>query len=206
MAELQVDVMFGTVERKNEALVDTILSDPACRRYIKGAGFQWAGKGAITGIHERYPDLKLYQTEQECGNGLNDWKGAVYSWNLMRHYLNSGASTYMYWNISLEKGGISRWGWAQNSLVVVDPVDKTYSFTPEYYIMKHLSHYVRPGARKVETDGTFTDLLAFVNQDKSIVIALANEGLDSRTVSIRIGNRVYQPLLPPQSVSTIFIN
>ena len=34
MAELQVDVMFGTVERKNEALVDTILSDPACRRYI----------------------------------------------------------------------------------------------------------------------------------------------------------------------------
>ena len=72
--------------------------------------------------------------------------------------------------------------------------------------MKHLSHYVRPGARKVETDGTFTDLLAFVNQDKSIVIALANEGLDSRTVSIRIGNRVYQPLLPPQSVSTIFIN
>lgn len=206
MAELQVDVMFGTVERKNEALVDTILSDPACRRYIKGAGFQWAGKGAITGIHERYPDLKLYQTEQECGNGLNDWKGAVYSWNLMRHYLNSGASAYMYWNISLEKGGISRWGWAQNSLVVVDPVDKTYSFTPEYYIMKHLSHYVRPGACKVETDGTFTDLLAFVNPDKSIVIALANEGLDSRTVSIRIGNRVYQPLLPPQSVSTIFIN
>ncbi len=112
----------------------------------------------------------------------------------------------MYWNISLEKGGISRWGWAQNSLVVVDPVEKTYSFTPEYYIMKHLSHYVQPGARKVETDGTFTDLLAFVNPDKSIVIVLANEGHDSRTVSIRIGNRVYQPLLPAQSVSTILID
>ncbi|MBC5632532.1 glycoside hydrolase family 30 protein [Parabacteroides hominis] len=206
MAEQQVDVMFGTVERRNEALVDTILSDPACRPYIKGVGFQWAGKGAIKGIHERYPDLKLYQTEQECGDGLNDWKGAVYSWNLMRHYLDNGASAYMYWNISLEKGGISRWGWAQNSLVVVDPVDKTYSFTPEYYIMKHLSHYVQPGSRKVETDGTFTDLLAFVNPDKSIVIALANEGPDSRTVSIRIGNRVYRPLLPAQSVSTILID
>lgn len=206
MAEQQVDVMFGTVERRNEALVDTILSDPACLPYIKGVGFQWAGKGAIKGIHERYPDLKLYQTEQECGDGLNDWKGAVYSWNLMRHYLDNGASAYMYWNISLEKGGISRWGWAQNSLVVVDPVDKTYSFTPEYYIMKHLSHYVQPGSRKVETDGTFTDLLAFVNPDKSIVIALANEGPDSRTVSIRIGNRVYRPLLPAQSVSTILID
>ena len=124
----------------------------------------------------------------------------------MRHYLDNGASAYMYWNISLEKGGISRWGWAQNSLVVVDPVDETYSFTPEYYIMKHLSHYVQPGSRKVETDGTFTDLLAFVNPDKSIVIALANEGPDSRTVSIRIGNRVYRPLLPAQSVSTILID
>jgi hypothetical protein len=38
------------------------------------------------------------------------------------------------------------------------------------------------------------------------VIALANEGPDSRTVSIRIGNRVYRPLLPAQSVSTILID
>ena len=206
MEKQQVDVMFGTMERKNEALVDTILTDPVCRKYVKGVGFQWAGKGAIGGIHERYPELKLYQTEQECGDGLNDWKGAVYSWNLMRHYLDHGASAYMYWNISLEKGGISRWGWAQNSLVVVDPASKTYSFTPEYYMMKHLSHYVQPGARKVETDGAFTDLLAFVNPDKSVVVALANESNDSRAVSIRIGNRVYRPVLPAQSVSTILID
>ena len=50
----------------------------------------------------------------------------------------------MYWNISLENGGISRWGWAQNSLVVVDPQTKSYRYTPEYYVMKHVSHYVQP--------------------------------------------------------------
>ena len=33
MEKQQVDVMFGTMERKNEALVDTILTDPACRKY-----------------------------------------------------------------------------------------------------------------------------------------------------------------------------
>lgn len=68
--------MFGTMERANEALVDTILTDPASRKYISGVGFQWAGKGAIKGLHERYPDMKLYQTEQECGDGQNDWSGA----------------------------------------------------------------------------------------------------------------------------------
>ena len=72
--------MFGTMERANESLVDTVLTDPASGKYVKGVGFQWAGKGAIAGIHKRYPGLKLYQTEQECGDGKNDWKGAMYSW------------------------------------------------------------------------------------------------------------------------------
>ena len=206
MKEQKVQVMFGTMERANEALVDTILTDPVSSKFVSGVGFQWAGKGAIGGIHEHYPNMKLYQTEQECGDGKNDWAGAVYSWNLMRHYLDNGASAYMYWNISLEKGGISRWGWAQNSLVVVDPATKTFVFTPEYYMMKHLSHFVQPGAYKVETNGTFTNLLAFRNPDNSIVVALANEGNDERVVSIQIGDRVYQPRLSAHSVSTIQID
>lgn len=206
MKEQNVQVMFGTMERANEALVDTILTDSTSRQFISGVGFQWAGKGAVGSIHERYPEMKLYQTEQECGDGKNDWAGAVYSWNLMRYYLDNGVSAYMYWNISLEKGGISRWGWAQNSLVVVDPVTKTFVYTLEYYMMKHLSHFVQPGAYKVETSGVFTNLLAFRNPDNSIVVALANEGNEERAVSIQIGTRVYQPLLPAHSVSTILID
>lgn len=150
--------------------------------------------------------MKLYQTEQECGDGRNDWNGAVYSWNLMRHYLDNGASAYMYWNISLEQGGISRWGWAQNSLVVVDPENKTFRYTPEYYVIKHLSHYVQPGAYKLETEGTYTNMLAFKNPDGSIIIALANEGNEDRRISIRIRDRVYQPLLVGHSISTIRID
>ena len=39
---------------------------------------------------------------------------------MMKHYLSSGASAYLYWNISLMRGGVSRWGWAQNSPVTVN--------------------------------------------------------------------------------------
>lgn len=86
MKEKNVEVMFGTVERANLALVDTILQDPDCARYVTGVGFQWAGKDALPKVAAKYNNMSLYQTEQECGDGKNDWEGAVHSWNLMKHY------------------------------------------------------------------------------------------------------------------------
>lgn len=206
MKELDVQIMFGTMERANEALVDTVLTDPEAAKYISGVGFQWAGKGAVKGVHQRYPDMKLYQTEQECGDGKNDWSGAVYAWNLMRHYLNNGISAYTYWNISLEEGGVSRWGWAQNSLVVVDAAAKTFRFSNEYYVLKHVSHFVQPGAVKLETNGAFDNLLAFINPDESIVVILANEGKEEKTVTVQVGKQVYRPTLPAYSFSTLLID
>jgi glucosylceramidase len=64
MKSKNVDVFFGTMERANEKLVDTILTSPESAPYVKGAGFQWAGKGAIPAIHQKYPGLTLYQSEQ----------------------------------------------------------------------------------------------------------------------------------------------
>lgn len=110
MQELGVEVMFGTMEHPNSVLVDTVLTNPDCRKYLTSVGFQWAGKRALSDIHKRYPDMKIYQTEQECGDGQNDWKGCVYSWGLMKHFLNNGANVYDYWNIYLVEGGMNRWG------------------------------------------------------------------------------------------------
>jgi glucosylceramidase len=209
MSAQGVDIMFGTMERPNEALVDTILNDPKASQYIKGAGFQWAGKHALPGIHKRYPNLLLYQTEQECGNGKNDWKGAIYSWNLMKHYLDNGVSTYLYWNTSLPEGAPSRWGWKQNSLVTVKQVENTENFswryTPEYYILKHASHYVMPSARKIELSGDYGDALAFINPDKSVIVIAANQTGEDKTVSIALDNRIYLPLLKANSLNTLVI-
>jgi glucosylceramidase len=207
MARRGVAVFFGTMERANETFVDVSLQDPAVAPYLKGVGFQWAGKGAIAGIHRRHPELALYQTEQECGDGKNDWRYCRYAWTLMKHYLRNGASAYLYWNIALKKGGISRWGWAQNSLVTVDPQARSYELTPEYYLMKHLSACVRPGARRVEAVSWsgYENQLAFVNPDGSVVIVIQNDMAEPMQVRINAGGPVIAPTLPADSFSTLVV-
>jgi glucosylceramidase len=205
MEKQNVKIFFGTMERPTEALIDTILNDSLAGKYIKGVGFQWAGKKAIPGIHKRYPEMSLYQTEQECGNGKNDWEYCCYAWSLMKHYLENGATAYLYWNISLDEGGFSRWGWQQNSLVTVNPAEKTFKFNHEYYLLKHVSHFVKPGAKRLITQGTFKNILAFENPDKSIVCIVQNDGSGDREVKIEINGKTLKPVLPANSFNTIVV-
>jgi glucosylceramidase len=205
MRSIGVELMFGTMERPNAALVDTILQDPDAGKYISGVGFQWAGKRSIADVHRRYPHLKIYQTEQECGNGQNTWDGCLYSWKLMHHYLNNGTGVYDYWNISLEEGGLSRWGWRQNSLVTVDRATRTFKYTYEYYLMKHVSHYVMPGARFLPVSGEFTDLMAFCNTDGSYVLVVHNARDTEINPVVKIGDQTISLALQPQSFNTIVL-
>lgn len=205
MDKENIKLMFGTMERPNIALVDTILNDPLAGRYIKGIGFQWAGKGAIAAAHKKYPDLTLYQSEQECGDGKNDWMYCCYAWTLMKHYLSNGANAYMYWNLALDKDGFSRWGWRQNSLISVDLRNKTFVYNYEYYLLKHLSHFVKAGARLLETALPDNNILAFVNPDKSIVVVLRNEEKSDKKIAIKIGNQEINPIVKADSFNTFVL-
>jgi glucosylceramidase len=207
LERLGVTLFFGTQERPDEALLEAVLRDPAAGRYVQGAGFQWAGKGAIAAVHRTHPDLPLYQTEQECGDGRNDWRYCRYTWTLMRHYLTNGARAYMYWNLALTEGGVSRWGWAQNSLVVVDPQTRTWRYTPEYHLMKHLSHYLRPGARRLETASWtgYENLLAFANPDSSVAVLVQNDLSDPLPMRIAVGDQVVTPTLPADSFNSLLV-
>lgn len=203
MTKLDVDLMFGTMERPTEAFVDTMINDPKAGQYIKGVGFQWGGKNAIAGIHKRYPNMPLYQTEQECGNGKNDWSKCKYSWGLMKHYLNNGTSAYLYWNTSLDEGGISTWGWKQNSLVSVDTVSNTFKYNHEYYLLKHVSHYVLPGAKRLATSGDYDNILAFKNTDGSTILVLQNDQDKAKTVHFKLDDETFSVDLTADSFTTL---
>ena len=149
-----------------------------------------------------YPELTLVQTEQECGDGRNDWRNARHSWELMRHYFRCGVSYYCYWNLSLVDNAMSRWGWRQNSLVSVVPAKRSFAYNVEYHVLKQLSHYVKHGAHRLKTaDG---DWLAFVNPDGSVVVAFGNAG-PARNATVAIGGAAWKVPLPADSVSTLVL-
>lgn len=202
MRKRKVEVYVGTVERANEKLVDSILTSPQSKPYISGVGFQWAGKDAIAGIHRRYPAMPLYQTEQECGNGKNDWKYCVYAWGLMKHYFSHGIRAYMYWNTSLPGGAISTWGWKQNSLITVDTVQHSYRHNHEYYLLKHLSHFVQKGAKRIPVTGSFDDLLAFRNPGGSVVVMAYNNQSYDRLLRIGVNAQHLVASMQPFSFNT----
>jgi glucosylceramidase len=203
MAQRHVDLFFGTLERANVGMLKTSLADAEAGRYLKGVGVQWAGKGAVAAIHHEFPALTLYQSEQECGDGQNDWRYCGYTWQLLKHYFRSGVNAYMYWNISLETGGMSRWGWRQNSLVTVDVAARTFRWNHEYHLLKHLSHFITPGAVRLDTEGTCDDGLAFRNVDGRIVAVVRNARPVAQPLTITAGTTKVTVTLEPDSYNTL---
>ncbi len=170
---IRSQIWLGTIERPQIERVDEVFTDPLARKYIRGVGFQWAGKDAIPLVHAKYPGYKLMQTETECGDGSNDWKAAEHTFSLMKHYFNNGANAYMYWNMVLNESGKSQWGWKQNSMITVNSETGKVTMNPEYFLMKHFSRFIPAGSHKVESSDT--DCLAFRDHD-FVIIEYYNEG------------------------------
>jgi glucosylceramidase len=152
-----------------------VLADPEARRFIAGVGYQWGGKNAIERTHESWPQLRLVQTENECGDGQNSWEYAQYVFNLVRHYFKHGVEAYTYWNMVLPEGGDSTWGWKQNTLVSVDLKKGTYTLNPEFYLFRHVCSRLQPGAVRRSVTGPWAaNALVFANPDGSTVVVVSN--------------------------------
>jgi glucosylceramidase len=178
-----------------------VLADEEAKKYISGVGYQWAGKNAIGENHAKYPNMKLMQTESECGNGLNTWEFSEYTFSLINHYLKNGANSYLYWNMVLDEHAFSTWMWRQNSLVTVNTANKTYSFNPEFYLMKHFSHFIPVNSYLLENK--IDNLLAFLTPKNKVVIVFNNNQDDSIQKTFKIHSKTYSFTFKPHSFSTI---
>ena len=205
MKEEGVEVFFGTMERPDRTLVDTLLTDPVIGKDIRGVAFQWAGKTALPLINESYPELTMVMSEQQCFNGANSWEDFMASWDLLKHNLDNGVSIYDYWNLALFDGEVSTWGWQQNSLISVDFETGSYRYNYEFYEMKHISRYVKPGAVYLGSSGTMEEAMSFRNPDGSIVILAAEKTGEPRNLTISAGKKTVRVNIPANSVSTIVI-
>ena len=200
---INTDIYFGTINRDNPAFTRIALDDPKAKKYFKGVGFQWDGKGAIPYISKEYPHLKMMHTEAECGNGSNDWGAAEHTWWQMSHYLRNGATVFSYWNMILDQHGTSPWGWKQNSLITIDTERRTVTYHPEFYLMKHLCHSVQPGAHRLVTPSDNEQILAFQNPDGVVSVLLVNRTAQAQAISLAWQGRYLNIELKAHSFNTI---
>lgn len=207
MDKVGTHVFFGTLERGKVEMLDAVMSDPKAAAVIKGVGVQWDGKRALPQIARQYPNMEIWGTEWECGTSTNDWHYARYGWANLRRYIEFGAGAWDYWNAVLPTGGLSPWGWPQNSLIVVDPATKSWRLTPDYWLMRHLSSYVKPGAKVLPVDSFlgFDDNIAFRNPDGSVVLIANNAMGQKQKVRYALGAKALTLELAADSLNTIVL-
>ncbi|WP_299780821.1 glycoside hydrolase family 30 beta sandwich domain-containing protein [uncultured Formosa sp.] len=202
---LDTEIWLGTVNSGDPDYVKTILEDKKDSKYIKGVGFQWGGAKSIPSVHKMYPELKLMQTENKCGEHENDWTSVQRSWKDLVHYFNNGTGSYMYWNMVLDETGKSAWGWPQNSMVVIDKNTKKVTYTDEFYLFKHLSHFVQPGDHFLKSsDGE--NHIAFKLQDGRIVVLFNNTEPNIKTINFKIGTQSFGVEVAATSINTVVLN
>jgi glucosylceramidase len=94
-------------------------------------------------------------------------------------------------------------------LITVDQNTGKVTFNGEYYIMRHFSQFVKPGAKRVLTTGVWGDQIAFVNPAGSAVLVIGNSANQAYTVALDIAGRAngntLNVTLPARSVNTFVI-
>ncbi|MFW5700767.1 MAG: glycoside hydrolase family 30 beta sandwich domain-containing protein, partial [Cyclobacteriaceae bacterium] len=78
------------------------------------------------------------------------------------------------------------------------------TYNPEFYLMKHFSHYIKPGAVKLEVknDG---QLLAFKNPDNSIIIQYYNFSNTDETVKFHLEENEFVFSFNAKSLNTVVL-
>ena len=179
-----------------------MLDDPKVISAIGGVGIQYQSRLVAAQLRAAYPNLTMWETETPCFNGRNDWPEAEQTFRTMQQFIRGGASAYTYWNMVLDQTGLSSWGWSQDSTIVIDAYDGHITYTPQYYLMKHLSAFVKPGATFLQPTNQSDPVLAFKTPQGNVIVVVTNTSRFDRTVTLQIAAQSATVVLPAHSFST----
>jgi glucosylceramidase len=214
---LDTDIWFGTLSNDSTYSGHIGGLTGATAQAVVGVGLQWNTMSHIGDLASR--GYLVMQTEHKCGNypfsvagtpafnpdkPPNDHAYAVESWGYIRDWIKANANAYSAWNMVLDTAGKNldeQRPWPQNALLVVDRASAKLIETPVYYVFRHLSYFVDPGADRVETTGG--DAVAFKNPDGSLVVVVYNSGGQAAQMTIALGQTSVQVQVPGQGWATV---
>jgi len=222
---LQTEIWFGTLSNP-DTYEDHVggLTGLAAAATV-GVGLQWNPIDRVGELVDQ--GYVVMQTEHRCGNypwldtiaaneatadrnsflpgrAPNNHNYGVETWDLIQQWLEAGVHSYSAWNMVLDTEGQNldaERPWPQNSLLVVDRDSDTLIATPAYYVFRHLSYFVDPGAVRLDTTGG--NALAFRNPDGSLIAVVHNAGQGAASINVALGGTTVQVQVPGQGWATI---
>ncbi|WP_399880458.1 RICIN domain-containing protein [Streptomyces sp. BBFR51] len=126
--------------------------------------------------------------------------------NLVVQNFRDGGETVLTWNLALDRNGGPHQGHCTNRCNGVVEIDGgNVARNAEYYVLGHVSKFVRPGATRVGSSSQGAggvQNVAFQNPDGSRVAYVVNTAADSRRFSLTDGGRSLAYTLPAGAVAT----
>ena len=188
-----------------------VLADPAAARYVAGIAWHcYGGKPAAQSVvHAAHPDKDTYLTECSGGDWSHDWRDALrfMSGTLLIDSMRHWARGVILWNIALDEHHGPHLGGCNNcrGVVTVDSSSGEVTRNVEYYVLGHVSRFVRPGAVRIdstaEVDGLHT--VAFQNlDDSSIALLIYNDGAAAE-FTVRMAGRSVRYALAGGDLATL---
>jgi glucosylceramidase len=204
-ANLDIKIMDGTLSNPSgdADIGQSTLRDATAKGYIGAIGVQWGMSDAnqVNALKNLAGGIPIWISETKCDGNMNsagpapnDFNYANSTWGYIKGAIQNGLTGYNAWNMVLDRNGQGiddTRQWAQNTLIVADGGNLT--LTPAYYVYRHFSQFVDPGATVVGTSGG--DAVAFKNPDGSLVAVLHSTTANNNYV-VSIGGKNLQFSMP----------
>jgi glucosylceramidase len=186
-----------------------VLDNPEIRKYISTLtvhGYDWDKFSSLTDLHNRYPDIPVWQTEvcyARVGNQptneppggpdhlpVYDFSDGEFWGNMIMNDMKNHVSAWIYWNMILDQNG-GPWLVStehgdpddnrQQPVVIINRNTGEITYTGLYYYLAHFSRFIRPGAWHIESSGGSEKLnfAGFLNSDNSLVLNIINNGTET---------------------------
>jgi glucosylceramidase len=205
---LSTKIQLGETSNRPEAIqkFPDVLNDPDVRKHISSLtvhGYDWDKFSTLTELHDKFPDLPIWQTEvcyARVGNlptneppdrplpvPVYEFSDGEFWGNMIMNDMKNWVSVWIYWNMILDQDG-GPWlvstehgdpdNNRQHPVVIINQNTKEVTYTGLYYYLTHFSKFIRPGAFRINCTGGIPQLnfAGFQNADGSIILNIINNG------------------------------
>jgi glucosylceramidase len=172
---------------------EAVLNDKEASKYVAGTAIHWYVSEAFENVgkvHELFPDKQIIFSEGciEVGPHPGVYEtGERYARNIIGDFSN-WCEAFIDWNFTLDEiGGPNHVGNYCDAPILSDTVNDELIFNSSYYHLAHFSKHVKPGAYRIASESTDSDLkqVAFLNPDGSKVLIILNETEKGQVVLIK---------------------